>query len=395
MLNFSWLRLWAIMVKEFIFIKRDKGTLLMVIGLPILQIILFGYAINNDPKHLPTAVLAADHSTFTQAFISSMENSGYYKITNNVTSEAEANKLLATNKVLFVLSIPTNFTRDLIRGYRPSLLLEADATDPSSTSNAIAAANILAQTAFNYKLQGALGYVNNYGNGYNNPIITQKQVVVFNQAPIDLRIHPRYNPAGLTQLNIVPGLVGVILTMTMVMITAAAITREREIGTMENLLATPVQPLEVMIGKVLPYIIVGYLQMIIVLLTGVMLFSVPIQGSLVLLFIIAFPFIAANLSVGLLMSTLAANQLQAIQMTTFFFLPSILLSGFMFPFAGMPAWAQYIGEVLPLTHFLRIVRGILLKGNGLFEVWPDVWPIFVFLVGIILLGVKRFHKTLD
>lgn len=381
------------MVKEFIFIKRDKGTLLMVIGLPILQIVLFGYAINNDPKHLPTAVIASDHSTFTQAFIASMENSGYFNITQNVKSENEANQLLATNKVLFVLTIPPNFTRDLIRGYRPSLLLEADATDPASTSNAIAAVNILAQTAFNYNLQGALGYVNNYGN--NNPVITQKQIYIYNQSPIDLRIHPRYNPEGLTQLNIVPGLVGVILTMTMVMITAAAITREREIGTMENLLATPVQPLEVMIGKVMPYIIVGYVQMIIVLLTGVLLFSVPIYGSLVLLFVIAFPFIAANLAVGLLMSTLAANQLQAIQMTTFFFLPSILLSGFMFPFAGMPGWAQDIGQVLPLTHFLRIVRGILLKGNGFAEVWTDAWPIFIFLIGVILLGVKRFRRTLD
>jgi len=393
MTNYSWQRLWAIVRKEFIQMLRDKGTLAMIIGIPLLQVILFGYAINTNPHKLPTAVISGDESIFTRDFIQGMENTDYFHITQQVKSEAEGEHLLATGKVLFVLNIPPNFTRSLVRGDHPALLLEADATDPSATGNALSAVGILAQSVFNYHLRGALHYLHN--DSYSRDDVSTNPQFTTSSSPVDLRIHARYNPEAITQLNIVPGLMGVILTMTMVMITAVAVTRERERGTMENLLATPALPTEVMVGKVLPYIIVGYLQAIVVLLAADLLFAIPFEGNVLLLLFAAMPFIAANLAVGLAMSTLAKNQLQSIQMTTFFFLPSLLLSGFMFPFAGMPQWAQYVGEALPLTHFLRITRGILLKGNGFAEIWPDVWPILLFLLAIMLLGVKRYRRTLD
>lgn len=377
MLSFTWFRLWAIVVKEFIQMKRDRATLSMIIAVPLLQLILFGYAINSNPKHLPTAIVAADHSEFTRRFVQALKNTDYFTIVNNLSNEKEAAQLLATGKVQFVLNIPTDFTRDLIRDNHPQLLLEADATDPAATGNAIAAVNYLTQAVFNSQLQGTLSYLQN------------------TQPAFELRVHAKYNPDIITQYNIVPGLIGVVLTMTMAMITAIAITRERERGTMENLLATPVQPLEVMLGKVTPYIIVGYIQLILILILSNLLFAVPIIGSVTLLLICSLPFIVANLVMGLFFSTVARNQLQAMQMSVFFFLPSILLSGFMFPFRGMPVWAQWFGEILPLTHFLRITRGIMLKGNGWLEIWPDVWPILLFLIALILLGAKQYHRTLD
>jgi ABC-2 type transport system permease protein len=377
MRKYSLHRLLAIIVKEFVHIKRDKRTFALIVLIPLVEIILFGYAINSDPKYLPTVVVTSDYSSFTRSLIAGMRNSEYFYVTKTLTSEAEADQMLAKGEAQFVLNIPSNFTHDLVRGKRPAILLEADATDPAATGNAIAAMKVLVDTVFKSDLQGALNSLNS------------------KPPPVDLRIHAKYNPAVITQYNILPGLMGVILTMTMVVITSVAMTREREHGTMESLLATPVQPVEVMVGKVLPYIIVGYIQAFILIAVAYLLFSVPIQGSVLLTFLLAMPFIAANLAVGLLFSTAAKTQLQAVQMAVFFFLPSILLSGFMFPFRGMPNWAQDLGEILPLTHFLRIVRGILLKGNGWLEVWPNVWPILLFLFVIVLLGVNRFRKTLD
>lgn len=377
MIIYTSFRLWAVIVKEFIQMKRDKATLAMIIAIPLLQVILFGYAINADPKHLPTGMLVANQSEFSRTFIQGMQNSGYFAIVKNIVDEHEAEKLLATGQVQFVVNIPVNFTQDLIRGNRPAILLEADATDPAATSNALAAINVLNQSIYQSLLQGSLNYL--------QPKLP----------PVELRVQAKYNPTGITQYNIVPGLIGVVLTMTMAMITAVAVTRERERGTMERLLATPVQPVEVMIGKVVPYIIVGYIQLLLILLFAHFLFDVPIYGSVILLLICAFPFIAGNLAMGLLFSAIARSQLQAIQMSTFFFLPSILLSGFMFPFRGMPVWAQWIGQLLPLTHFLRITRGIILKGNGWVEVWPSFWPILLFLFVVMLIGVNRYHRTLD
>ena len=357
--------------------RRDRVTLAMMIGIPIVQMVVFGYAINSDPKHLPTALLTADQGIFSRTIVAAMQNSRYFHVVKTVATEAEADLLIEEGDVQFVLNIPEKFDQSLVRGEKPALLLTADATDPAATSNALGAFRVLAASALNRDLEGPLRHL--------KPSAT----------PLNIILHSRFNPEAITQYNIVPGLMGVVLTMTLVIITALAITRERERGTMENLLSTPVKPIEVMIGKIVPYIVVGYIQMGVIILAGRFLFKVPMIGSLPLLLIISLLFIAANLGVGLTFSTLARNQLQAVQMAFFFFLPSILLSGFMFPFRGMPVWAQRIGEVLPLTHFLRIVRGILLKGNSIHQILPNLWPIAVFLVIALTIGLTRYRRTLD
>ncbi|WP_425387481.1 ABC transporter permease [Desulfovibrio inopinatus] len=363
--------------KEFVQMRRDRLTFAMMIAIPFMQLILFGFAINSDPKYLPTAVLDADPSVFSRTLIAAMQNSLYFKITRIISSEEQAHEALALGDVQFVLTIPVDFSRQLVRGERPVLLLEADATDPAATSNAVTALRTLVQSTFDRDLKGPLASLQS------------------RPGPVDLRIHAKYNPEANTQYNIVPGLMGVVLTMTLVIITALAITRERERGTMENLLTTPVRPLEVMVGKIIPYIVVGYIQMGLIICAAVLIFNVPIYGSLLLLLVVSSLFIAANLAVGITFSTVAQNQLQAMQMSFFFFLPSILLSGFMFPFRGMPQWAQYLGSVLPLTHYLRIVRGIVLKGNTLTEIVPHLWPIATFVVVIMFIALKRYRQTLD
>jgi ABC-2 type transport system permease protein len=375
--TFSFFRFWAIVVKEFIQMRRDRVTFGMMIGIPLIQLVLFGFAINADPKHLPTAVLMADYGPQGRTLLHAIQNSDYFEFIREVKSEQEGHDVLARGEVLFVVNIPQNFTRDLLRGERPAILVEADATDPAATSNAIGSLRVLFTTALERDLNGPLAFL------------------AGSDSPIDLRIHAQYNPEAITQYNIVPGLMGVVLTMTMVMITGLAITRERERGTMENLLSMPTRPFEVMVGKIIPYILVGYIQVGLILLAARLLFRVPMLGNVGLLLLVAFVFITANLAMGITFSTLAQNQLQAVQLSFFFFLPSLLLSGFMFPFRGMPNWAQTIGEVLPLTHFLRIVRGILLKGNGLDEVALQLWQIALFAVIAIIVGVKRYRQTLD
>jgi ABC-2 type transport system permease protein len=374
---FSPSRFWAIVVKEFIQMRRDRITFGMMIGIPLIQLILFGFAINADPKHLPTAVLVADYGPQGRTLLQAIKNSDYFEFVRQVASEQEADEILARGDVQFVVNIPQNFSREVLRGDKPAILVEADATDPAATSNAIGSLRVLITTALQQDLKGSLAYL---ARGTD---------------PIDLRIHARYNPEAITQYNIVPGLMGVVLTMTMVMITGLAITRERERGTMENLLSMPTRPFEVMIGKVLPYILVGYIQVVLILLAAHLLFHVPVYGNVLLLFLTALFFITANLAMGITFSTLAQNQLQAVQLSFFFFLPSLLLSGFMFPFRGMPQWAQTIGEILPLTHFLRIVRGIMLKGNGFEEVVLQLWQIGLFAVVALAIGVKRYRQTLD
>lgn len=375
--RFNLRRLAALISKEFIQMRRDRLTFAMMLGVPIMQLLLFGYAINSDPKHLATAVFAQDHSIFTRSFIEAMENTGYFQITERPETREEADNLISRGTVQFVVQIPPNFSRDLVRGAEPQILLDADATDPAAAGNAIAALRILATTALNRDLTGPLAS--------RIPAAT----------PFDLVVHPRYNSENRTQYNIVPGIIGVILTMTMVMFTALAMTREIERGTMENLLTMPARPLEVMMGKIIPYIVVGYIQTALILLAARFLFEVPMIGSLILLSAVLLIFIAANLAVGFTFSTLARNQLQAVQMAVFFFLPSILLSGFMFPFRGMPVWAQWIGEVLPLTHFLRIIRGILLKGNGIADIQADTGAIMLFFVAATVVAMNRYRQTLD
>jgi ABC-2 type transport system permease protein len=349
----------------------------MMVGIPMIQLILFGYAINSNPKHLPTAVFAADNSPFSRTIIWGLHNSSYFEITREAHSAEEIKNLLAEGTVQFAVTVPVDFSRKLLRGEKPDLLLEADATDPSAVGFAMAAVNQLATTVINRDLTGPLARLQ------------------AGAPPFNLVTHEHYNPESISQYNIVPGLMGVMLTMTMIIITGLAITRERERGTMENLLSTPAHPGEVIVGKIVPYIMVGYVQVFLVLLAAKFLFDVPMLGSVSLLLLLVLLFIVANLAVGITFSTIAKNQLQAVQMAFFFFLPSLLLSGYMFPFRGMPGWAQDVGECLPLTHFLRVVRGILLKGNGLAECAPDLWPIALFLLVMLAIGIKRYRQTLD
>ncbi|MDP3704834.1 MAG: ABC transporter permease [Legionellaceae bacterium] len=373
----SALRLRAMVTKEFVQMRRDKTTLGMMIGIPMIQLILFGFAINLNPRHLPTAIVGDDQSAFTRRILVSMQNSSYFQFISPAVSEKEADDLMKVGKVQFVVNFPPNFSHDLVKGLKPTLLLQADATDPAATSRAVSVFSELSGLALSEELVGPLKSLATSSPAYR-PMI-----------------HSVYNPLAITAYNIVPGLLGVVLTMTLVIITALAITREYERGTMENLLATPLRPLEVMIGKMLPYIIVGYIQIVLILFMAKFVFGVPMQGSVLLLLLLCLPYIAANLAVGLTFSTLATNQLQAVQSAMFFFLPSLLLSGFMFPFRGMPQWAQYLGNMLPLTHFLMIVRGILLKGNGFLDVWREVVPILGFMVVVMFIGFKRYRNTLD
>jgi ABC-2 type transport system permease protein len=373
----SWSRFLAILMKEFRQLRRDRLTFAMMVGVPILQLVLFGFAINTDPKRLPMAIVVADESEFSRSLIAGLENSSYFRVTHRPRNEAEGNRLLAEGKVQFVLVVPPHFSRRLLRGERPAVLLAADATDPAASGNALAALDAISQRVLAHDLKGSL------------------LALQTGDIPFEIRVQRRYNPEGISRYNIVPGLIGVILTMTMVMMTSLAMTRERERGTMENLLATPVRPLEVMLGKIVPYILIGYVQVVVILLAARLLFDVPMVGSLALMSAALVVFMAANLAVGFTFSTIAKNQLQAMQLTFFFFLPSLLLSGFMFPFRGMPEWAQVIGEALPLTHFLRIVRGIMLKGNGVAEIASEVWPIAAFMLAAGVVALKRYRQTLD
>ena len=375
--HFSMARLWAMVVKEFIQMRRDRMTFGMMVGIPMMQLILFGFAINSDPKHLATAVLIADDGPHGRTLLHAIQNSSYFEFTRILNNEAEARDVLARGEVQFVIDIPQSFSRDLVRGDKPSVLVEADATDPAATSNAIGSLRTLVNTSLQNDLKGPLDYLQG------------------TDGPVNLSVHALYNPEAITQYNIVPGLMGVVLTMTMVMITALAITRERERGTMEILLSMPTRPIEVMVGKIVPSILLGYIQVTLILTAAHFLFHVPMIGSLVLLGLSALLFIAANLAMGITFSTIARNQLQAMQMSFFFFLPSLLLSGFMFPFRGMPRWAQTIGEVFPLTHFLRIVRGILLKGNTLEDVMSQLGAIALFACVALFIAVKRYKQTLD
>jgi ABC-2 type transport system permease protein len=375
--RFAPLRFWGIVCKEFLQLRRDRLTFAMMVAVPIVQMALFGFAINSDPKHLPTAVVAADQSEFTRSLVAAMRNSSYFNVVANISDEDSAGKALARGTVQFVLNVPVNFTHDLARGLHPSLLMEADATDPAAVGNALATLPMIVQQVLQRDLTGGLSRLTT------------------SPAAFDIQVHRLYNPEGITQYNIVPGIMGVILTMTLVMMTGLAITRERERGTMENLLAMPVRPIEVMAGKMVPYVGIGLVQVTIILLVGRYVFNVPFVGGVTEIYAAALLFVATTLAVGVTLSSLAQNQLQAVQLAVFYFLPSILMSGFMFPFAGMPRWAQIIGNLLPLTYFNRLIRGILLKGNSLPDLLPDTWPLVVILMVVITIAVRFYRRTLD
>jgi ABC-2 type transport system permease protein len=368
-----WRRSYAMMVKEFIQLRRDRVSFAMIVMIPVMQLLLFGYAINTTPRHLPTAVLLQEDSDLGRSILKAMENTSYFAFTHEVHTVAEFDALLLSGKVLFGVEIPRGFERAVRRGDRPALLVAADATDPVAAGSALGALGTLMQTALQHDL-----FVGDPAT-----------------LPFEIRAHARYNPAASSRLNIVPGLVGTILTMTMLIFTALSVTREIERGTMENLLSMPITPVEVMLGKIVPYVLVGFIQATLIIGIGVLLFGVPVQGSLLLLALLSTLFITTNLSIGYTFSTIVQNQLQAMQLSMMFFLPSILLSGFMFPFAGMPVWAQYLGEGLPLTHFVRIVRAIMLKGATIENLRYDALALAVLMLLAMTIAVTRFRRTLD
>jgi len=375
MTGFSFARFIAMLRKEWLQMQRDPMTIGLVVMLPLLQLFLFGFAINTNPHDLPTGVLSADHSRYERTLTVALQNTGYFRI-RTFTSEQQADEALADGDVLFVLEIPPNFARSVDRGEHPSVLLDADATDPVAIGNATAAvaalnANVLARDL--------------PPNMQTTPV----------QPPFNIVVHARYNPEQITALNIVPGLIGTILMMSTLVITTLSITREREAGTMENLLAMPVRPIEVMLGKIVPYIGLGYVQVLLILGVSALAFQVPMRGSLPVLLAALGVFIAGNLALGITFSTLARTQQQAQQLAQFSLLPQMMLSGFMFPFQGMPAWARAVGELLPLTHVLRICRGILLKGNGLAEIMPNLWPMALFALAMGVVAVLCYRETLD
>jgi ABC-2 type transport system permease protein len=374
---FSLRRLRALITKETIQMRRDRITFAMMLGVPLLQLVLFGFAINNDPKQLPAALVTASQDHFTRAMVSALELTGYYRFDHIVASPVEGERLIQDGTVSFVVTIPSDFARRVVRADRPQILIEADATDPAVASGAISTLGTVARQA----LQRELG--------------TEAAAASAAGGELEVVVHRRYNPEGITQYNIVPGLLGVILQLTMVMMTAMALTREIERGTMENLLSMPASPLEIMLGKILPYLIVGAVQVVVVLLAARLLFSIPFVGSLALLLGAILIFVLALVLLGYTISTVATSQMQAMQLTFFYFLPSLLLSGFMFPFRGMPQWAQWLGEVFPLTHFLRAVRAVMLKGAGISEIAAPVTALGGFAVLFTIIALLRFRRTLD
>jgi ABC-type multidrug transport system permease subunit len=372
--TFSFRRLLALLRKEWIQVKRDAMTLRIIVALPIMQLFLFGFAINTNPQHLPTGLLSASHSKYERTLIAALRNTGYYDI-QTMSSEAEAERALAQGEVLFVIEIPAEFDRAVDRGERPSILVDADATDPSAIGNATAALAALS-TALDREL----------------PPVLQAQPAT---PPFQFVVHARYNPEQLTVLNVVPGLICVVLMMSTLFVTTLSITRERERGTMENLLAMPVRPIEVMLAKIVPYVFIGYIQVLLILVVSALVFHLPVRGSVPLLLLALGLFIASNLALGITFSTVAANQMQATQLAQFTLMPSFLLSGFMFPFRGMPIWAQWAGELFPTTHAMRIVRGMLLKGNDLSAIVPELWPIVAFTLVVVAIAVWFYRETLD
>jgi ABC-2 type transport system permease protein len=375
--TFSAGRMTAVLVKEFIQLTRDRLTYALILAVPVLQMLLFGYAINGDPRHLPTALLVQENSVFARSIVANLVNTSYFDIVRQARTPAELDQLVRTGEVQFAITIPGDFSRRVVRRDRAQILVEADATDPTATGSALAALAQLPQEALSHDLEGAVARPPDAA------------------PPFEVVVHRRYNPENVTAYNIVPGLLGVVLTMTLVMMTAIGVTREQERGTMESLLATPVQPLEVMIGKLAPFVIVGMIQTLIILTVARLLFGVPMEGGWPGLILGTILFIIGSLGLGFLISTLTRTQLQAMQLSVFYLLPSILLSGFLFPFRGMPLWAQWLGTMMPVTHFLRIVRGALLKGQSFADMEPSLLALAIFVCAVAALALARYRTTLD
>lgn len=367
----------AIFKKEFLHLRRDKATIIMIIFMPLMQLFLFGFAINSDPHHLSTGVITHDQSIFSRNILYAMKNSRYFNITHNVSSLSEGKKLLKEGKINFLLTIPNQFYKKLISKQTPQILIEADATDPIAVARPLGVFEKIIQNAIEKDAKGTL------------------QFLKPNPPPYSIVIHQLYNPENLSHYNFIPGLIGIVLMMTCITMTASSLTNEKEKGTMENLLSMPIQPIEVMLGKVTPYIFIAFLQAFIILSMAYFVFGLPLHGSFFLIFLSLFLFISCKVSLGYIISVISKNQTQSNQMSTFFMLPSILLSGFMFPFSGMPGWAQFLGSLLPTTYFMRLMRSIILKGCSFIEMFSFIWPLCLMLIIIIFLSVKIYKRTLD
>ena len=372
-------RMVGLIRKEFTLISRDRGTIAMLVILPVMLLIVFGFAIDLDPKHLPTAIISYDHSPLTRNIVSGLQTSRYFNVVSTNAPFTKIKQQLSSSQISFAIIIPANFTRKFVRGENPQLWVELDGSDPGSSASALSQLPAIANLAINqFVRQGPLSQL--------SPDVKRT---------INITTHRLYNESNRSAFNIVPGLIGVLLTITMVMLTSTAITSEFESGTMEMLLSTPLRPTEIILGKIIPYVVLGYLQLTSILLFGKLLIHIPMQGSLLLLYIASAPFIVANLMVGMIFSTLAKTPMQATQLSTFYQLPSMFLSGYVFSFYGMPLWAQTIGSCLPMTYFIRITRGIMLKGNGIQQILPNIIPILLIALGLILLTRIVFKKTLD
>lgn len=370
-------RIKALIKKELIQLKRDRTTFGMVLAIPLLWLIMFGYAINMDPKNLSLAINSRDNSQISRSIVTALANSGYFNITHEISNDEEGDALLRRGKVLFVMSIPENFTKNIIRGEKPKILIQADATDPVAVSSAISAANGVITSVINKEFKGVLANLRPKNQ------------------PFEILLHRNFNPEGFTRYNIIPGLVGMVLIFTGLMMTALSLTRERESGTMENLLSMPITPFEVMIGKITPFVIIGLFQVSLIVIMAKFLFKIPFFGSLALLFFCSFIFIICNLSLGFLISTIAKNQTQSLQISIFVLLPQLLLSGFLFPFTGMPNWAQFLGQCFPLTYFVRISRAIILKGANFIDILPNLLPLCLIVIIVTVVMLKAYKNTLD
>lgn len=373
-------RLRALVIKEFIQMRRDRLTLAMMLLLPLVQLAVFGFAINTDVKHVPMVVIDRSLSRQSRELIQAFTNSEYFDLVATVDKEAELADQVDRGLVKVGLVIPPDYAKNLSRGLPAKVQVLVDATDPIIASSALANSQGIA----NYLSLPILYRHLERGTSYRPPDL-----------PVTMEIRAWYNPDLVTSHYIVPGLIGVILTMTMMMITSMAIVKERETGTLEQLITTPLRPVELMLGKIIPYMVVGYVQVTIALLVGVLVFKVPVRGSITALYTVAFFFILCYLGLGLLISTVSGNQQQAMQVSFFIFLPTILLSGFMFPRAGMPEPAQYLGLVMPLTYFLEILRGIILKGVGLGVLMRFIAPMIVLMICFFSLAVIRFQRRMD
>jgi ABC-2 type transport system permease protein len=379
MMELSPARIAAVMIKEFTQLRRDRITYAMILVMPLMQLLLFGYAINTDPRHLPAAVISYDHGRLANSVVAALEQTTYVDVTHLPTSEPEMDRLLRRGEISLALTIPPDFSQRVLKGDRAQILAEVDATDPQAAGGVAAAVAALPTEALRYDLKGVAA----------RPA---------GEAPFEVVLHRLYNPEGITSFNIVPGLLAIILSMTLVMMTAMAVTREVERGTMESLLSTPATAFEVMVGKLLPYVAVGILQTIIVLILARLLFSVPMAQSFAGWFALSVGivlFITSNLALGYLISTVVRSQLQAMQISMFYMMPSLFFSGFMFPFQGLPSWARFLGEIIPITHFLRVIRGSLLKGQVLTDMTPNLLALGAFLLAVATLTVARSRTTLD